>query len=73
MRFNHFEYEAWLHFTMNDACEVWEMEGDRFFDLIEKYKPDLYEAFAAHLANKEVEEFLSNKSKDDHNDYYQED
>ena len=68
MRYNHFEYEAWLHFTLNDVCEIWELEGDRMFDLLEKYKPDLYEAMRAHQANKEIAEFISTRKRDD--DYY---
>lgn len=58
MSYNHFEYEAWKHFVLNDFCQLVEDEGDHVFDLLERYKPSVYESFCAHKANKEVAEFL---------------
>ena len=67
---HYFEEEAYYYHTMHDFKILVEMYGDRVFDELEQYAPELYEAWSAHKANKEIAEFLSCKSKDDHNDYY---
>ena len=70
MSCNYFEYEAWKHFVLNDFCQLVEDEGDHVFDLLEKYKPTVYEAFCAHKANKEVADYLVKKYQDQRDDYY---
>lgn len=71
---HYFEEEAFLFHTLFNFKELRYQFGDRLFDLMEKHDPETYEALKAHLANKEVEEFLSKKPKyDDCNDYYGED
>lgn len=68
MSCNYFEYEAWKHFVLNDFCQLVEDEGDHVFDLLEKYKPSVYESFCAHKANKDVEEFLDSQYQSNYND-----
>ena len=55
---------------MHDFKCLVEDYGDRVFDELEHYAPELYEAWSAHKANKEIAEFLSKKSKDDCDDYF---
>jgi hypothetical protein len=66
---HYFEEEAFLHYTLFNFKELRYQFGDRLFDLMEKHDPETYEALKAHLANKEVEEFLSTPRKRD-DDYY---
>jgi hypothetical protein len=67
------EEEAYYHFTMMDFVSLVESYGDRVRADIEKFSPDVYEAFCAYKANQEIYEFVSNKSKDADCDYYKED
>ena len=60
---HYFEEEAFYYHTMHDFKVLTEMYGDRVFDELERYCPELYEAWAAHKANKEVAEFLVNEAK----------
>lgn len=65
---SYFEEEGHYFFGVHTACELADQYRDRFFDDIEKHRPDIYEMMKAHLANKEIEVFLSTRKKDD--DYY---
>lgn len=67
------EEEAYYHFTMMDFVSLVENYGDRVWADLEKYSPDAYEALCAYKANSDIEEFMSNKTKDYNCDYYQED
>ena len=67
---HYFEEEAFYYHTMHDFKCLVEMYGDRVFDELERYCPELYEAWAAHKANQEIIEFMSIKRKDDCDDYY---
>lgn len=62
------EEEAFYHFTLMDFVSLVEDHGDRIWADLEKHSPAIYEAFCAYRANKDVEEFLSNKKRDE--DYY---
>ena len=55
---HYFEEEAHYYYTLNDLKDLVLMYGDRVWADLENYCPDLYEAFCAYEANKQVEEFL---------------
>ena len=55
-----FQEESFFYHTLFDFKDIVEQFGDRVFDELELHCPDLYEAWAAHKANKDVEEFMSN-------------
>jgi hypothetical protein len=67
---HYFEEECFYYSTMHDFKCLVEDYGDRVFDELEHYAPELYEAWSAHKANKEIAEFLSKKSKDGCDDYF---
>ena len=60
---SYFQEEAFYFSTIHDACELADQFRDRFFEDIEKHRPDIYEMMKAYLANKEIEEFLSNQAE----------
>ena len=66
---SHFEEEGFYYFGVHNTCELLDQYRDRFLDDIEKHRPDIYEILKSHLANKEIEEFLSTPRKRD-DDYY---
>ncbi len=66
---HYFEEESFYWHTMFNVKDIFEQYGPRFFDDMEKHCPEMYEAMKAHLANKEIEEFLSSPRKRD-DDYY---
>ena len=56
---HYYEEESHFYHTLFDFKNIVILYGDRVFDELEKHCPDLYEAWAAHKANKDIEEFLS--------------
>ena len=67
---NYFQEEAWYYSTLHDLEMLVLDYGDRVWADLEHNSPTVYESLCAYKANQEIAEFLSCKSKDDHNDYY---
>jgi len=65
---HYYEEESHFYHTLFDFKSIVDMYGDRVFDELEKHCPDLYEAWAAHKANKDVEEFLDSQYQSNYND-----
>ena len=67
---HYFEEEAFYYHTLHDFKRLTELYGDRVFDELEQYCPALYEAWAAHKANKEVADYLVKKYQGQRDDYW---
>lgn len=67
---NYFFEEAWYYSTLHDFETLIADYGDRVWADLENNSPAVFEAFCAYKANNDIKEFLLNKGKDDHDDYY---
>lgn len=55
--------DEFYYFTMIDFKDAVEQWGDDFLSDLEKTFPEIYDRLEAYLANKQVQEFLSNQEE----------
>lgn len=55
--------EQFFAFTLMDVKSCVEQYGDLFFSELEIMYPDIYDKLEAYMANKQVQEFLSNQEE----------
>lgn len=55
--------EQFFAFTLMDVKSCVEQYGDLFFSELETMYPDIYDKLEAYMANKQVQEFLSNQEE----------
>jgi len=55
--------EQFMCFTAMDVEKCCDMDSDMFFDILIKQNPVIYDKLEAYLANKQVQEFLTNQEE----------
>ena len=55
--------DEFFYFTIMDVKCCLELWGDEFFSELAKAYPEIYDKLEAYLANKQVQEFLSNQNE----------
>lgn len=55
--------DEFFWFTIMDVKDAVEEWGDDFFRELEKAYPEIYDKLEAYIANKQIQEFLSNQEE----------